>query len=220
MNESHVSYGRIVESVATDMIKEIGVRVKKILTLITLVVLSSVAVADTTIEQIMDHFRDNPEEALRRIRYAVETLGADVNGGVKDGDFAYTPLCLATNVEIAKELVRLGAIPRGRGNDELSLLECAVWFGRDLELFPWIVNDLMQDPNAIRQGRTALCWAARHRDVESVSALLRLGADPNVYDTTNPGTHPLACALANRSPWEQVVIPVLDALTSANAKLP
>ena len=47
----------------------------------------------------------------RKTVFAVEELGVDVNGGVRDGDSGVTPLCKARRAEFAREACSTGRGP-------------------------------------------------------------------------------------------------------------
>ena len=44
------------------------------------------------------------------------------------------------------------------------------------------------------------------------------GADPNIYNRRDRGTHPLACAMQNTRPWSEVEL--ISALKEAGAVVP
>ena len=183
------------------------------------IVVSMPALGDSIIFDLLHH-----DDAVRRIRYAVEKLGADPNGGIEDGDHLDTPLCVAPMVEIAEELVRLGAIVRGRGDESLTLFQCAIDHGRDPNLIGWLRDELGLDidqPN--KDGMTPLCTAAEHRSAAEVTALLDNGADPTATSRhpNDPSTErdPLACALTNSRPWSEV-IQIIEVLESAGSAAP
>ena len=79
-------------------------------------VVSIPALGDSVIFDLLHH-----DDAVERIRFAVEKLEIDVNGRIKDGDPKETPLCRAPTVAVARELVRLGADLRARGDESQTL---------------------------------------------------------------------------------------------------
>ena len=183
------------------------------------IVVSVPALGDSIIFDVLHY-----DDAVQRIRYAVEKLGADPNGGIEDGDQRDTPLCMAPTVGIAEELVRLGAIVRGRGDESLTLFQCAIDHGRDPNLMGWLRDELGLDidqPN--KDGMTPLCIAAEHRSAAEVTALLDNGADPTATSRhpNDPSTErdPLACALTNSRPWSEV-IQIIEVLESAGSAAP
>ena len=105
------------------------------------------AVAQDALGDIMWRFRDNPEEGVRRLAFAVEELRMDVNDGVRDGDSRTTPLCKARRADFARELVRIGAIPRGSGDGSWTLFQCAALYDLpgDTTLIGWLIDELGQD---------------------------------------------------------------------------
>ena len=162
-------------------------------------------------------------EVAQRIRYAVEELGADVDGGIKDGDREYTPLCHSPKLEVSQELVALGAKPRGSGTGEMTLYHCAAFYGDDARLIGWIANDLGvdEDINAFdANGMTALCRSAQWRGLDYVLAFLEAGADPNAHYRGMPSAHPIACALANPRLKLNQITPIIEAMIAAGAVMP
>ena len=150
----------------------------------------------------------------RVLRHLVEEHGADPNGRVRDGEHLDTPLCKARTREIAQQFVRLGAVVRGRGDGSQSLLQCAGYYGRDIEHFDYLIDELGADVNEVTSSGTALCMAAKYRRPEVVAALLDRGADPNLADRSG-GQHPLECASRNRS-----ASTIIDMLKAAGAVMP
>ncbi|MDE0222515.1 MAG: hypothetical protein OXJ90_24830 [Spirochaetaceae bacterium] len=164
------------------------------------------------------------DNAVERIRFAVEKLDVDVNGRIKDGAPMDTPLCKAPTVAVARELVRLGAGIRARGDESQTLFHCAIRHGRDPNLIGWLRDELGLDidqPN--KDGITPLCSAAKHHGVVEVTALLDNGADPTATtrDPSDPSIEQstLACALTNRRPWSEVT-QIIEVLESAGSAAP
>ena len=189
-----------------------------LLTFLAMVV-SVPALGDSIIFDLLHH-----DDAVQRIRFAVEKLEVDVNGRIKDGDPMDTPLCRAPTVAVAQELVRLGADLRGRGDESQTLFQCAISYGRDPKLIGWLRDELGLDidqPN--KNGITPLCSAAKHQGVAEVTALLDNGADPSVTagDPRDPSTErdPIACALTNNKPWFEV-LQIIVVLESAGSAVP
>ena len=181
------------------------------------------AIAQEALGDIMWRFRDNPEEGVPRLVFAVEELGVDVNGGVRDGDSNVMPLCKARRAEFAKELVRLGAVPRGAGDGSWTLFECAALYGipEDTALIAWLIDELGKDVNEVDPivaDGTPLCVFAKYGDHVQVRELLARGADPNLHVAGDPTTHPLLCALINIEPWEKTML-IVEALKEAGAAL-
>ena len=195
-----------------------GHRTVALLTLLAMVT-SVPAVGDSIIFDLLHH-----DDAVQRIRFAVEELEVDVDGLIKDGDPMDTPLCRAPTVAVAQELVRLGADLRGSGDESQTLFECAISYGRDPKLIGWLRDELGLDidqPN--KDGITPLCSAAKHQGVTEVTALLDNGADPSVtsrgpYDPSSE-RDPIACALTNSRPWSEV-IQIIEVLESAGSAAP
>ena len=182
------------------------------------------AAAQDALGDIMWRFRDNPEEGVRRLAFAVEELGMDVNGGVQDGDSGTTPLCKSRRAEFARELVRLGAIPRGAGDGSWTLYECAALYAPlgDTALIAWLIDELGTDVNemdSIAGDGTPLCAFAKYGDPVQVKELLARGADPNLHVAGDSTTHPLVCALLNLAPWEETM-QIIEALKDAGSSLP
>ena len=184
---------------------------------------SAGAIAQEALGDIMWRFRDKPEEGVHRLVFAVEELGVDVNGAVRDGDSGVTPLCKARRAEFARELVRLGAVPRGAGDGSWTLFECAALYGipEDTELIAWLIDELGKDVNevdSIDGDGTPLCVFAKYGDHVQVKELLARGADPNLHVAGDPTTHPLMCALINLEPWEGTML-IIEALKEAGASI-
>ncbi len=182
-------------------------------------VVSIPALGDSVIFDLLHH-----DDAVERIRFAVEKLEIDVNGRIKDGDPKETPLCRAPTVAVARELVRLGADLRARGDESQTLFHCAIHHGRDPNLIGWLRGELGLDVDQPSQdGITPLCSAARHQGVAEVTALLGNGADPTVMsrDPDDPSIErdPLACALINSRPWSEV-IRIIEVLKAAGSAAP
>jgi len=180
-------------------------------------VVSMPALGDSVIFDLLHY-----DNAVERIRFAVEKLDIDVNGRIKDGDPMDTPLCEAPTVAVARELVRLGAHLRARGDESQTLFDCAIRHGRDPNLIGWLRGELGLDIDQPNQdGMTPLCSAARHHGLAEVTALLDDGADPTVTsrepDDPSIERGPLACALTNSRPWSEVsqIIEVLESAGSA-----
>ena len=195
---------------------------KHITAVLVLSVVAMSAAADSIISDIMRHlWWDGAEQALR-IRYAVEELGADVEGGVKDGDPDQTPLCQSARLEASQELVRLGAEIRGSGDGSYTLLECAIDYGADdPRLIEWAISELGQELNVLDEyGESPLCKAARNVKAATIQTLLDAGADPNLRSDHDRSTHPLACALSNNNEEWSEVEAILDTLTAAGAVMP
>ena len=163
----------------------------------------------------MQRFQDRPDEGIQRIRYAVETLGVDV---VKDGDRNDTALCKSPRLEFSEELVRLGAVVRGRGDSSQSLVECAMYYApRDSRVAEWAMQ--FQDLDVLNdRGESPLCFAAREATLKQVDVLLKAGADPNLHDPENPSSHPPVCAVGNYRPWSEVER-IIEALEAAGARI-
>ncbi len=152
--------------------------------------------------------------APRVLRHLVEEHGADPNGRVRDGEHLDTPLCKARTREIAHQFVRLGALIRGRGDGSQSLLQCAGYYGREIEHFDYLIDELGADVNEVTSSGTALCMAAAYQEPEVVAALLDRGADPNLAGRSG-GQHPLECASRNRK-----ASTISDMLKAAGAVMP
>ncbi len=115
-------------------------------------------------------------QSPQTLAYLVEEHEADPDGRIQDGEHLDTPLCKARTLEMAKELVRLGAVVQARGDDSQTLLVCAVYYGND-DLVEWAVNDLQVDIHKPNEDGTPLCIAEKYRR-DQIATLLRLGADP------------------------------------------
>ena len=83
----------------------------------------------------------------------------------------------------------------------------------------WSVEELGDDVNAIDDGGTALCKAARYAGHHEVKALLDLGADPNLSFDDKPRTHPISCALASGKPLAEIRL-IMHALADGGAVMP
>lgn len=83
----------------------------------------------------------------------------------------------------------------------------------------WSIEESGGDINAVDDGGTALCKAAKYAGHDEVRTLLDRGADPNVYYGDGSRTHPIACALAGSKPWSEVRR-ILHALAEGGAVIP
>ena len=83
----------------------------------------------------------------------------------------------------------------------------------------WSVEELDEDVNAIDDGGTALCKAARYAGHAEVRMLLERGVDPNLYDADRHETHPISCALASGKPLTEIRL-IMQALADGGAVIP
>ncbi len=83
----------------------------------------------------------------------------------------------------------------------------------------WSVEELGDDINAIDDGGTALCKAARYAGHAEVKMLLERGADPNLYRGDRDETHPISCALASGKPLTEIRL-IMQALADGGAVIP
>ncbi len=83
----------------------------------------------------------------------------------------------------------------------------------------WSAEELGEDVNAIDDGGTALCKAARYAGHAEVKMLLERGADPNLYDGDRHETHPISCALASGKPLTEIRL-IMQALADSGAVIP
>jgi hypothetical protein len=83
----------------------------------------------------------------------------------------------------------------------------------------WTLEELGDDVDAIDDGGTALCKAARYAGHAEVRMLLELGADPNLYPADRHDTHPISCALASEKPLTQIRR-VMQVLADGGAVVP
>ena len=83
----------------------------------------------------------------------------------------------------------------------------------------WSVEELDEDVNAIDDGGTALCKAARYAGHNEVRMLLERGVDPNLYDADRHETHPISCALASGKPLTEIRL-IMHALADGGAVIP
>ena len=83
----------------------------------------------------------------------------------------------------------------------------------------WSAEELGEDVDAIDDGGTALCKAARYAGHAEVKMLLERGADPNLYHGDRHETHPISCALASGKPLTEIRL-VMQALADGGAVIP
>ena len=147
-------------------------------------------------------FRAIAENDMAAARLVLQKRRFDVNA---TGDVLSVPpinLALCARGAAANELVELlisaGADVNGRGSDGVATppLLAAVNLHR-----PDLVKQLLEAgadiDGAMRNGWTALHFAAAHDDPETVAALLAAGGNSDAVD--DEGHTPLAVALANES---------------------
>jgi hypothetical protein len=83
----------------------------------------------------------------------------------------------------------------------------------------WSVEEFGEDVNAIDDGGTALCKAARYAGHAEVRMLLARGVDPNLYDADRHETHPISCALTSGKPLTEIRL-IMQALADGGAVIP
>ena len=83
----------------------------------------------------------------------------------------------------------------------------------------WSVEELGDDVNAIDDGGTALCNAARYAGHAEVKMLLERGAAPNLHHADRHETHPISCALASGKPLTEIRL-IMHALADGGAAIP
>ena len=83
----------------------------------------------------------------------------------------------------------------------------------------WSAEELGEDVNAIDDGGTALCKAARYAGHAEVRMLLERGVDPNLYDADRHETHPISCALTSGKPLTEIRL-IMQALADGGAVIP
>ena len=83
----------------------------------------------------------------------------------------------------------------------------------------WSVEELGEDIDAIDDGGTALCKAARYAGHAEVKMLLERGADPNLHDADRHETHPVSCALSSGKPLTEIRL-IMQALADGGAVIP
>lgn len=99
-------------------------------------------------------------------------------------------------MEIIESLVDAGLDPRTPNDDGFDALHAAAETNRS-ELVPWLLAHGLSLENRTKHGHTALHIACALGHVETASALLDAGADPQA---TSPGGTPLDIARAQRKP--------------------